>query len=205
MIEKGFSKPTDRIMRLKKQIIDARPHVESERAVLATQAYKETEGLPPILRRAKVVEKIFNELPVTIRDDELVVGAITKNPRSTEICPEFSFDWVEKEFETMATRMADPFEIPKQTADELREAFKYWPGRTTSDLASSYMSQKAKDCIANGVFTVGNYFLRRRRPCLRRLWQDPQYRLQRRDCRSGPAPRSARPDGSVLYQEAAIL
>ncbi|WP_313197739.1 glycyl radical protein [Rhizobium sp.] len=158
MIEKGFSKPTDRIMRLKKQIIDARPHVESERAVLATQAYKETEGLPPILRRAKVVEKIFNELPVTIRDDELVVGAITKNPRSTEICPEFSFDWVEKEFETMATRMADPFEIPKQTADELREAFKYWPGRTTSDLASSYMSQKAKDCIANGVFTVGNYF-----------------------------------------------
>lgn len=158
MIEKGFSKPTDRILRLKKQIIDARPHVESERAVLATQAYKETEGLPPILRRAKVVEKIFNELPVTIRDDELVVGAITKNPRSTEICPEFSFDWVEKEFETMATRVADPFEIPKQTADELREAFKYWPGRTTSDLASSYMSQKAKDCIANGVFTVGNYF-----------------------------------------------
>ncbi|TNM60988.1 glycyl radical protein [Aliirhizobium smilacinae] len=158
MIEKGFSKPTDRILRLKKQIIDARPHVESERAVLATQAYKETEGLSPILRRAKVVEKIFNELPVTIREDELVVGAITKNPRSTEICPEFSFDWVEKEFETMATRVADPFEISKQTADELREAFKYWPGRTTSDLASSYMSQKAKDCIANGVFTVGNYF-----------------------------------------------
>lgn len=158
MIEKGFSKPTDRILRLKKQIIDARPHVESERAVLATQAYKQTEGLSPILRRAKVVEKIFNELPVTIREDELVVGAITKNPRSTEICPEFSFDWVEKEFETMATRVADPFEISKQTADELREAFKYWPGRTTSDLASSYMSQKAKDCIANGVFTVGNYF-----------------------------------------------
>lgn len=158
MIEKGFSKPTDRVMRLKKQIIDARPHVESERAVLATRAYQETEGLPPILRRARVVEKIFNELPVTIREDELVVGAITKNPRSTEICPEFSFDWVEKEFETMATRLADPFEIPKQTANELREAFKYWPGRTTSDLASSYMSQKAKDCIANGVFTVGNYF-----------------------------------------------
>jgi pyruvate formate-lyase/glycerol dehydratase family glycyl radical enzyme len=158
MIEKGFAKPTDRILRLKGQILNARPHVESERAVLATAAYKETEGLPPILRRAKVVEKIFNELPVTIRDDELLVGAITKNPRSTEVCPEFSWDWIEKEFDTMATRLADPFEIPKETAAELREAFKYWPGRTTSDLASSYMSQKTKDCIANGVFTVGNYF-----------------------------------------------
>ncbi|MBB4301440.1 formate C-acetyltransferase [Rhodobium orientis] len=158
MIEKGFTTPTDRVIRLKNQILNARPHVESERAVLATEAYKATEGLPAILRRAKVAEKIFNELPITIRDDELVVGSITKNPRSTEICPEFSFDWVEKEFDTMATRMADPFEIPKETAAELHEAFKYWPGKTTSDLATSYMSKKTKDCMANGVFTVGNYF-----------------------------------------------
>ncbi|ABD86726.1 glycyl radical protein [Rhodopseudomonas palustris] len=158
MIEKGFSKPTERVMRLKNVILNAKPFVESERAVLVTDAYKETEGLPAILRRAKAAEKIFNNLPVTIRADELIVGAITKRPRSTEICPEFSFDWVEKEFETMATRVADPFQIPKETAAELHEAFKYWPGKTTSDLASSYMSQEAKDCIAAGVFTVGNYF-----------------------------------------------
>jgi len=158
MVETGFSKPTERIVRLKNQILNAVPYVESERAVLVTEAYKETEGLSPILRRAKAAEKIFNNLPVTIRDDELVVGAITKNPRSTEICPEFSFDWVEKEFETMGSRMADPFQIPRETAAELHEAFKYWPGRTTSDLADSYMSPETKDCIANGVFTVGNYF-----------------------------------------------
>lgn len=158
MIEKGFSQPTDRVKRLKDQILNARPHVESERAVLVTEAFKASEGLPAITRRAKAAEKIFNELPVTIRDDELIVGAITKNPRSTEICPELSFDWVEKEFDTMATRMADPFEIPKETAAELHEAFKYWPGKTTSDLASNYMSKEAKDCQAAGVFTVGNYF-----------------------------------------------
>lgn len=158
MIEKGFSNPTERVIRLKNMIINAKPYVESERAVLATQAYKETEGLPAVLRRAKVVEKIFNHLPVTIREDELIVGAITKNPRSTEICPEFSFDWVEKEFDTMEHRVADPFIIPTQTASELREAFKYWPGKTTSDLANAYMSQQTRDCIANGVFTVGNYF-----------------------------------------------
>lgn len=158
MIEKGFTNPTDRVVRLKNTIINAKPYVESERAVLATQAYKETEGLPAIIRRAKVAEKLFNNLPVTIRDDELIVGAITKNPRSTEICPEFSFEWVEKEFDTMEHRIADPFIIPKQTAQELHEAFQYWPGKTTSDLANSYMSQQTRDCIANGVFTVGNYF-----------------------------------------------
>lgn len=158
MISKGFSKPTERVERLKRMIVDAIPYVESERAVLVTESYKETEGLSPILRRAKAVEKIFNNLPITIREDELIVGAITKNPRSTEICPEFSYDWVAKEFDTMGARVADPFQIPKETAAELSEAFKYWDGKTTSALADSYMSQEAKDCMANGVFTVGNYF-----------------------------------------------
>ena len=107
MLEKGFSNPTDRVVRLRNMILTAKPYVESERAVLATEAYKETEQLPAIMRRAKVVEKIFNQLPVTIRPDELIVGAVTINPRSTEICPEFSYDWVEKEFETMEHRIAE--------------------------------------------------------------------------------------------------
>jgi formate C-acetyltransferase len=158
MISKGFSKPTERVEKLKKMILDAVPYVESERAVLVTESYKETEGLSPILRRAKAVEKIFNNLPITIREDELIVGAITKNPRSTEICPEFSYDWVAKEFETMGSRIADPFQIPKETAKELSEAFEYWEGKTTSALADSYMSVEAKECMSNGVFTVGNYF-----------------------------------------------
>ncbi|WP_447866615.1 glycyl radical diol dehydratase GrpM [Rahnella bonaserana] len=158
MLEKGFSNPTERVVRLKNMILHAKPYVESERAVLATQAYKENEQLPAIMRRARVVEKIFNELPVTIRPDELIVGAVTINPRSTEICPEFSYDWVEKEFNTMEHRVADPFIIPKKTADDLHEAFKYWPGKTTSSLAASYMSEGTKESMASGVFTVGNYF-----------------------------------------------
>uniref|UniRef100_UPI003D81C690 Glycyl radical protein n=1 Tax=Raoultella planticola TaxID=575 RepID=UPI003D81C690 len=157
-LEKGFTHPTDRVVRLKNMILHAKPYVESERAVLATEAYKENEQLPAIMRRAKVVEKIFNELPVTIRPDELIVGAVTINPRSTEICPEFSYDWVEKEFDTMAHRVADPFIIEKKTADELHQAFKYWPGKTTSSLAASYMSEGTKESMSNGVFTVGNYF-----------------------------------------------
>ena len=158
MLERGFSKPTERIEKLRKVIIDAVPQVESERAVLITESYKETEGQPTIIRRAKAVEKIFNELPITIRDNELVVGSITINPRSTEICPEFSYDWVEKEFHTMHKRMADPFEISEKVQHELHEAFKYWEGKTTHSLADSYMEPDTKDCIANGVFTVGNYF-----------------------------------------------
>lgn len=54
----------------------------------------------------------------------------------------------------MATRMCDPFVITEETADILHEVFKYWKGKTTSELATSYMSQDCLDCQAGGVFTV---------------------------------------------------
>ncbi len=158
VLAKGFTQPTDRIKALKNAIYDATPTVEADRAELITASYKETEGLPIILRRAKAVEKILNEIPIAIRDNELIAGSLTVSVHGCQIYPEFSYDWVEKEFDTMATRMADPFEIPKETAKRLHDAFLYWPGKTTSDLATSYMSQPCLDAQANGVFTVGNYY-----------------------------------------------
>ena len=156
MIAKGFTEPTARIKALKAEVVNAVPEVEPYRAVLITESYKETEGMPAVMRRAKANEKIFNNLPVVIRDNELIVGALSVKPRSTNLCPEFSFDWVEKEFKTMATRMCDPFVITEETAYIIHEVFKYWKGKTTSELATSYMSQDCLHCQAGGVFTVGN-------------------------------------------------
>ena len=158
VLGKGFTQPTDRIKALRKAIYDATPTVEAERAELVTEAYKETENQPKVIRRAKAVEKILNNMPIAIRDGELIAGSLTKTIHGCQIYPEFSYDWVEKEFDTMATRMADPFDIPKDTAKRLHEAFLYWPGKTNSDLATSYMSKPCLDAQANGVFTVGNYY-----------------------------------------------
>lgn len=158
MITRGFSQPTERIKQLKARIINATPCVEATRASLVTEAYKETENLPIILRRAKALEKILGGMPVVIRPGELIVGSMTNADRSVQIYPEFSFEWIPKEFKTMGSRMADPFQIPEETAKELAKAFEYWPGKTTSDLAAAYMSKEAKNAQAKGIFTVGNYF-----------------------------------------------
>ena len=112
VLAKGFTNPTQRILALRDAIYDATPTVEADRAELVTASYKETEGLPIILRRSKAVEKILTEIPIAIRDHELIVGSLTVGVHGCQIYPEYSFDWVEKEFDTMATRIADPFEIP---------------------------------------------------------------------------------------------
>ena len=147
-----------RIDKLKADLFKEMPQIEADRAVLLTESYMQTEGEPIILRRAKAFENILDKIPITIRDDELIVGSATKRPRSCQTFPEFSFEWLENEFDTVETRTADPFYISEETKKTLHEVNKYWKGKTTSDLATSYMSPETLTAMKHNMFTPGNYF-----------------------------------------------
>ena len=147
-----------RIPRLVEALYKKMPEIEADRAVLLTESYKATEGEPMITRRAKALKHILDHLPIVIRDEELIVGSATKAPRGCQVFPEYSFDWLEAEFDTVATRVADPFYISEETKATLSEVYKYWKGRTTSELATSYMPDEARLAIDHGMFTPGNYF-----------------------------------------------
>ena len=151
-------KKSDRIEKLKEDLFREMPQIEADRAVLLTQSYMSTEGEPIITRRAKAFKNILEYIPVTIRDGELVVGSATKRPRSCQVFPEFSFEWLEAEFDTLETRSADPFYISEETKRTLHEVYKYWKGKTTSELASSYMAPEALLAMEHNIFTPGNYY-----------------------------------------------
>ena len=153
----GIAK-SPRIDRLIDNLFVKMPEIEAERAYLLTESYKATEGEPIILRRAKAFKNICENLPLTIRDEELIVGAATKVARGCQVFPEYSFEWLEEEFDTVETRSADPFHISEETKKTLKEVYKYWKGRTTSDLATSYMAPAALKAIEHNIFTPGNYF-----------------------------------------------
>ena len=147
-----------RIQKLVDALYAHMPVIESARARLVTESYKETEGEPIITRRAKAFAHILRNIPIIIRDDELIVGSSTIAPRGCQTFPEFSYEWLEAELDTVATRTADPFDIAEKTKAELKEADKYWKGKTTSELATSYMASEAIRAIEHNIFTPGNYF-----------------------------------------------
>ncbi len=151
-------KKSDRIEKLKENLFRKMPEIEAERAVLLTESYMKTEGEPIVVRRAKAFKNIMENLPITIRDDELIVGSATKAPRSCQVFPEFSFEWLEAEFDTVATRSADPFYISDETKKTLHSVYKYWKGKTTSELATSLMASETLLAMEHNVFTPGNYF-----------------------------------------------
>ena len=147
-----------RIQKLVDKLFEKLPEIESDRAVLLTESYKETEGQPIIVRRAKAFSHILKNIPITIREDELIVGSATKSPRSCQVFPEFSYEWLEKEFDTVETRSADPFYISEDNKEILREVYKYWKGKTTSELATSYMADETIRAMEHNIFTPGNYY-----------------------------------------------
>ena len=81
-----------------------------------------------VTRRAEAFAHILRNIPIIIRDNELIVGSSTIAPRGCQTFPEFSFQWLEDELDTVATRTADPFYIAEETKAELREVHKYWKG-----------------------------------------------------------------------------
>ncbi len=149
---------SSRITRLVDHLYEKMPVIESARAKLLTESYKETEGQPMITRRAEAFAHILRHIPIIIRDEELIVGSSTIAPRGCQTYPEFSYQWLEDELDTVETRSADPFYIAEETKQELREVHKYWKGRTTSELATSYMAPEAIRAIEHNIFTPGNYF-----------------------------------------------
>ncbi len=149
---------SERIPALIAHLFEKMPEIEADRAVLLTESYKQTEGEPIALRRAKAFAHILENIPITIRPGELVVGSATKAPRGCQVFPEYSYEWLEAEFDTVETRSADPFYISEETKARLREVYPYWKGKTTSELATAYMAPETKLAMEHNIFTPGNYF-----------------------------------------------
>lgn len=149
---------TDRIPKLVENLYAKMPEIESARAKLITESYKQTENEPMIIRRAKAFQHILENIPIVIRDGELIVGSTTIAPRGCQTYPEFSYEWLEAEFDTVETRTADPFYISEQTKRDLKEADAYWKGKTTSELATAYMEPETLTAMEHNMFTPGNYF-----------------------------------------------
>lgn len=130
-----------RIKRLKERFFSSKFYVDSERAIIVTQAYKETEGEPQVIRRAKALKKICEKIGIYIFPDELIIGSPASKPRSTQVFPEFSIHWIEEELDEFETRPQDKFVVSEKVKEDLRSIFPYWRGKTVYDYAINLLPE----------------------------------------------------------------
>lgn len=123
-----------RVERLKQRFYCDKLFVDTKRAKIVTRVYQETEGQPIEIRRARALERVLAEIDICILSDELIVGCQNaSSPRSANVFPEMSVDWLERELDDLSTRAQDKFIVTDEVKAELRALFPYWKGRTLHD------------------------------------------------------------------------
>lgn len=133
----------NRIEKLKKQLIDKKPSICAERAILLTEFYKKNEDMPIVIKRASVLRDILNKMSIYISDEELIVGNQASSPRAAPLFPEFSWKWIYEEINTFATRKSDKFEISSETEDQLKKILPWWKGKTIEEKSIAAIPKEA--------------------------------------------------------------
>ena len=75
-----FGSLTARMKAFREEVLDEKPYVDAERAILATQAYQENQNQPRVMARALMLKKILEHMTIYIEDKTLLAGnQATKN------------------------------------------------------------------------------------------------------------------------------
>lgn len=123
----------DRIKRLRTDVRIA-PHMCIERAYYLTESYKETEGQPAVIRRAKALANILEKMSIRIEDGDLLVGAATSKRVAAPMLPEVQWQWYLEELDTLSTRQYERFQpLTEEEKAQAREILAYWKGKSVFD------------------------------------------------------------------------
>jgi pyruvate formate-lyase/glycerol dehydratase family glycyl radical enzyme len=133
-----------RISIVRNNLLNITPSICSERALLVTESYKETEGEPVIIRRAKALDKILTEMSIYIENDQLIVGNQASAGKAAPIFPKYSYEWVIEELDQFDKRVGDVFTITEETKDKLRNIGGYWKHKTHQDEVKRNLTEANK-------------------------------------------------------------
>jgi formate C-acetyltransferase len=149
---------TPRTRFLKELLLKKKPMICVERAKYWTEAMKETEGEPMIIRNAKALERVLMNISVNIYPGELIVGTMVSDPPGAIVYPEgIGLRPVAlSELETIESRPTNPFRISEDAIKVLKEeVFPYWWDKRTIDAyAKEIMPKKVYDLQYRGAYFI---------------------------------------------------
>jgi len=143
-----------RVARLRAKMLHM-PDICIQRAYWWTKSYQETEGQPEIIRRAKALSKVLQNLPIYIDEDELIIGRTTSKERGCILFPEIQWEYILKEIELFSSRDWDKCgTVSAQEKKMIEETLPYWKGKCTWDKFNAALPEDIF-ALHGGVFFIG--------------------------------------------------
>ena len=149
---KHFGCLTDRMAEFREEVLDEKPYIDAERAVLATKAYKENQNLPRVMVRAEMLKKILEEMSIYIEKNTLIVGNQATKNKNAPIVPEYTLEFVMNELDLFEKRDGDVFYITEETKEQLREIAPFWDNNNLRARGEALLPDEVSVFMETGVF-----------------------------------------------------
>lgn len=147
-----FGTLTERMKEFREEILDEKPYIDAQRAILATLAYKENLNQPRVMVRAKMLEKVLDNMSIYIEDKSLLAGNQATKNRNAPIFPEYTMEFVMNELDQFEKRDGDVFYITEKTKEQLREIAPFWQNNNLRARGEALLPEEVHVFMETGVF-----------------------------------------------------
>ncbi len=147
-----FGTLTERMKEFREEVLDEKPYIDAQRAILATLAYKENLNQPRVMVRAKMIEKVLDNMSIYIEDKSLLAGNQATKNRNAPIFPEYTMEFVMNELNQFEKRDGDVFYITEKTKEQLREIAPFWQNNNLRARGEALLPEEVRVFMETGVF-----------------------------------------------------
>lgn len=147
-----FGTLTERMKEFREEVLDEKPYIDAQRAILATLAYKENLNQPRVMVRAKMLEKVLDHMSIYIEDKSLLAGNQATKNRNAPIFPEYTMEFVMNELDQFEKRDGDVFYITEKTKEQLREIAPFWQNNNLRARGEALLPEEVRVFMETGVF-----------------------------------------------------
>ena len=147
-----FGSLTDRMKAFREEVLDEKPYIDAQRAVLATQVYRENQNQPRVMVRALMLQKILENMSIYIEDKTLIVGNQATKNKNAPIFPEYTMEFVLNELDLFEKRDGDVFYITEETKQQLRDIAPFWENNNLRARGEALLPEEVSIFMETGVF-----------------------------------------------------
>lgn len=147
-----FGLLTERMNDYRESVLDKKPYICAERALLATEAYKEHQNQPSVMKRALMLKNILEKMSIYIEDETLIVGNQAGSNKDAPIFPEYTLEFVIDELDKFEKRDGDVFYITEETKEQLRSIAPFWENNNLRSKAGALLPEEVQVYMETGFF-----------------------------------------------------
>ncbi len=147
-----FGALTERMQAFREEVLDEKPFVDAERAVLCTESYRQTLDQPPVMRRALSFAHILDNMTIYLEDKTLIAGNQATKNGNAPVFPEYTLGFVIDELDKFEKRDGDVFYMTEEDKQAIRDIAPFWEGNTLRDHGLAMLPDALAPFMETGVF-----------------------------------------------------